>query len=43
MVYVRSSQNNESVTCSCVPNYFILFYDRNGQGGEFKFVKNDRF
>ena len=43
MTYIRIAENNKSVTCSCVPNFFfvVLFYERGWGGGVFEIMKND--
>ena len=43
MTYVKTTQIKISVTGSCVPNCFFLFYEKDWQGGVFKFMKNDHF
>ena len=43
MAYDRTAQNCNAATCSCVPNYFILFYDKGWQARVFIVIKNDQF
>ena len=40
VAYVRTAENNNSVNCSCVPIFFLI-YERDWQGGVFKVMKND--
>ena len=43
VAYIKIAWNDNSTTCSCVPNYFYFLWKSTLPGGVLKLMKNDHF